>query len=311
MKYTDPIAKSLTDTEYAGGVIFKQLVEEGTIVTFDEDIQKLNMLVFTLDRFCYTGKTTKATDVRAYILIDTPYPLQRSNIRLILCDGTERKTGKMKMLEVLPAPDPEYPIFGNDWMHKLSWFLKAEALGINLYDYIIARCTAQKYLTCGYDLRFNKINTPKERIIFLEEFWDLVDYVQQQTKRGSSHYGCQQRSRKYAEQLKKLHPRVKLDASAHSAYWGFTDPQGEFITNPDSLVAHVINYADDMIKRNDPSDIDFILPLLERIVKVNELTIPTLPAVVDCKTLADFKAAIMEAGHKRMMVYPSFNFNLG
>ena len=51
MKYTDPIAKSLTDTEYAGGVIFKQLVEEGTIVPFDEDIQKLNMLVFTLDRF--------------------------------------------------------------------------------------------------------------------------------------------------------------------------------------------------------------------------------------------------------------------
>ena len=37
MRYTDPIAKSKTDTEYVGGIIFKQLVEEGTIVDFNEN----------------------------------------------------------------------------------------------------------------------------------------------------------------------------------------------------------------------------------------------------------------------------------
>ena len=40
MRYTDPIAKSKTDTEYAGGIIFKQLVEEGTIVDFNENIRE-------------------------------------------------------------------------------------------------------------------------------------------------------------------------------------------------------------------------------------------------------------------------------
>ncbi len=71
MRYTDPIAKSKTDTEYAGGEIFKQLIEEGTIVDFNEDIRKMNLIVFTLDKFCYTGKTTQADEIWCYILLVT------------------------------------------------------------------------------------------------------------------------------------------------------------------------------------------------------------------------------------------------
>lgn len=62
--------KSLTDTEYAGGIIFKQLVEEGTIVPFDGDVQKQNAILFTLDKYCYLGKTTAPNETRAYLLVD-------------------------------------------------------------------------------------------------------------------------------------------------------------------------------------------------------------------------------------------------
>lgn len=308
MRYTDHIAKSQTDTEYAGGEIFKQLVEEGTIVPFDGEITKMGLIVFTLDRFCYTGKTTKATDTRAYILIDTPFPMQRSVIRLILCNGVDRNNGKMKLLEVLPAPDPEYPIFGNDWMHKLSWFLKAEAFGINLYEHIIARCLDKKYLTGGFDLRYQPIETIKDRIIFLDEFWDLVNYVHEQTQRGSSRYGCQQRSRKYAEQLKKLIPRVQIDTSARPCIWGFADSEGYF-NRPDSYVALVMNYAQDMIKTDNMTDLEFIKTHFEYIVRASKLEIELPDIVVDCDTLTAYRKSLIDIAVKQKLIYDSFNLD--
>ena len=308
MRYTDPIAKSKTDTEYAGGEIFKQLIEEGTIVDFNEDIRKMNLIVFTLDKFCYTGKTTQADETRAYILINTPFPMQRSNIRLILCDGKDRKTGKMKLLEVLPAPDPEYPIFGNDWMHKLSWFLKAEAFGINLYEYILARCKDRKYMDAGFDLRYMSIETEKQRINFLDEFWSLVSYVHEQTQRGSSRYGCQQRSRKYAEQLKKLIPRVQVDTSARPCIWGFADSEGYF-NNPDSYVALVMNYAQDMIKTNNMADLEFIKTHFEYIVRASKLEIELPNTVVDSETLSAYRKLMVEVAVKQKLIYDSFNLD--
>lgn len=308
MRYTDHIAKSQTDTEYAGGEVFKQLVEEGTIVPFNDDIYSTGLIVFTLDRFCYTGKVTKATDTRAYILIDTPFPMQRSVIRLILCDGADRKAGKMKLLEVLPAPDPEFPIFGNDWMHKLSWFLKAEAFGINLYEYVISRCLDKKYLTGGFNLRNQPIETAKDRITFLEEFWDLVNYVNEQTHRGSSRYGCQQRSRKYAEQLKKLIPRVKCDTSPRPAMWGFVNSDGYF-DKADNYVTMVMNYAHDIIKSNNMDDLEFIKTHFEYIVRASKLEIDLPSEVIDCSTLETYRQTLMDLAVKQNLIYDSFNLD--
>ena len=49
MRYTDPIAKSKTDTEYAGGIIFKQLVEEDTNSFDDPPNYVIMVLDFTHD----------------------------------------------------------------------------------------------------------------------------------------------------------------------------------------------------------------------------------------------------------------------
>ena len=307
MRYTDPIAKSKTDTEYAGGEIFKQLIEEGTIVDFNEDIRKMGLIVFTLDKFCYTGKTTQATETRAYILIDTPFPMQRSNIRLILCDGKDRKTGAMKLLEVLPAPDPEYPIFGNDWMHKLSWFLKAEAFGINLYEHILACCKDRKYLEAGFDLRYIPIETEKQRINFLDEFWSLVNYVHEQTQRGSSRYGCQQRSRKYADQLSKVVSSVKLNASPRPAMWGFLDSTIDRFDNPPNYVIMVLHFARDMINSNDMSELEFIKTHLEYLVRANKFDIPLPDEIKDHDSLNAYYKSLIEIGKRKNLIYDSLN----
>ena len=303
MRYTDPIAKSKTDTEYAGGIIFKQLVEEGTIVDFNEDVRKMGLIVFTLDKFCYTGKTTPAIETRAYILIDTPFPMQRSTIRLILCDGKDRKTGKLKLLEVLPAPDPEYPIFGNDWMHKLSWFLKAEAFGINLYEYILARCKDRKYLEAGFDVRYMSIETEMQLINFLDEFWSLVSYVHEQTQRGSSRYGCQQRSRKYADQLSKVVPSVKLHASPRPSMWGFMDMDTSRFKDSPNYVVKVLNFARDMVSSNDMTEIEFIKTHLEYLIRANKLEIPLPTEVKDRDTLNAYYKSLIEIGVRKKLIH--------
>ena len=305
MRYTDPIAKSKTDTEYVGGIIFKQLVEEGTIVDFNENIREMGLIVFTLDKFCYTGKTTQADETRAYILIDTPFPMQRSNIRLILCDGKDRKTGKMKLLEVLPAPDPEYPIFGNDWMHKLSWFLKAEAFGINLYEYILARCKDRNYMDAGFDLRYMPIETEKQRINFLDEFWSLVSYVHEQTQRGSSRYGCQQRSRKYADQLSKVVSTVKRFTSPRPSTWGFFDEDTNRFDDPPNYVIMVLDFTRDMVNSNDMTELEFIKTHLEYLVRANKLQIPLPNDINDRDALNAYYRSLIEIGVvKGLIHYP-------
>ena len=303
MRYTDSIAKSKTDTEYVGGIIFKQLVEEGTIVDFNENIREMGLIVFTLDKFCYTGKTTQADETRAYILIDTPFPMQRSNIRLILCDGKDRKTGKMKLLEVLPAPDPEYPIFGNDWMHKLSWFLKAEAFGINLYEYILARCKDRKYMDAGFDLRYMPIETEKQRINFLDEFWSLVSYVHEQTQRGSSRYGCQQRSRKYADQLSKVVSTVKRFTSPRPSTWGFFDKDTNRFDDPPNYVIMVLDFTRDMVNSNDMTELEFIKTHLEYLVRANKLEFPLPTEVKDQDTLNAYYRSLIEIGKRKKLIY--------
>lgn len=289
MRYTDNIAQSKNDTEYAGGEIFKDLVEEGTIVPFDGDVRKQGFQVFTLDKFCYTGKTTQASDTRAYILIDTPYPIQASTIRLILCDGINKATGKQKLLEVLPAPDGEFPIFGNDWMHKLSWFLKAEALGINFYETVISWCQNKKYLNCRYDLRHQEIITPKDRLIYLDEFSDLVSYVNRQVQRGSSRYGCQQRSRKYYGELKRLAEIVQRTASHRSLHWGSksSDPLVPFKYG-ETYIACVINFATDIVTTGNITDLEFIMEQFRIIIRVNAVKNPPSLEVIDQESLSTF-----------------------
>lgn len=294
MRYTDNIAQSKNDTEYAGGKIFKDLVASGTIVPFDGDVRKQGSQVFTLDKFCYTGETTQASDVRAYILIDTPYPIQASNIRLILCDGMDRSTGKQKLLEVLPEPDGEYPIFGNDWMHKLSWFLKAEALGINFYETLIRRCQNKKYMESRFNSRFQEIITPKDRLIHLDEFSDLVSYVNDQLQYGSSRYGCQQRSRKYREELKSLAATVRRTASHCSRHWGSksSDPLVPF-KDGETYVARVINFATNMATTGDMTDLEFIMEQFRIIIRVNVVTNPPSLEVTDHESLTAFLAEFM------------------
>lgn len=294
MRYTDNIAQSKNDTEYAGGKIFKDLVASGTIVPFEGEVRKQGSQVFTLDKFCYTGKNTQASDTRAYILIDTAYPIQATTIRLILCDGMNKTTGKQKLLEVLPEPDGEYPIFGNDWMHKLAWFLKAEALGINFYESIIRWCQSKNYMECRYDLRHQEIITPKDRLIYLDEFSDLIGYVNDQLQHGSSRYGCQQRSRKYREELKSLAATVRRTASHCSRHWGSksSDPLVPF-KDGETYVARVINFATDMITTGDMTDLEFIMEQFRIIIRVNVVKNPPSLEVTDQESLSAFLTEFM------------------
>lgn len=308
MRYTDKILQSKNDTEYAGGQIFKELVAAGTIVDFEGDVRAQGSQVYTLDSYCYTGTTVNATTIRAYILIDTPYPIQASNIRLILCDGLNKSTGKQKLLEVLPEPDGEYPIFGNDWMRKLSWFLKAEAFGNNFYETLISRCKYKKYMDCKYNLRYQEITTPKERLIFLDEFSDLVSYVNNQVMRGSSRYGCQQRSRKYYSELKVLAIKVSQMASHRSTYWGDI---GENIpadlNKPETYVAGLVNFTYAMVKANDMTDLEFVMAQFEIILRVNPTPNPPALTVTDCASLSKFIDEFMLAYKK---CYTSYGSNI-
>ena len=276
MKYTDPIAKSLTDTEYAGGIIFKQLVEEGTIVPFDGDVLKQDAIVFTLDKYCYLGKTTKAIETRAYLLVDQLTTFYKTNIRLILCNGLNRKTGKMNLLEVLPAPDPEYPIYGDDWMHKLKWFLKAEGIGINVYESIALRCQTDAYLTAYFDLRGHEIKTVEHRLNFLNEFADFVSHFALQARRGRSQYGCMQRSRNYSEILERIESSIIGTLSPKSRYWGIMFGNDRF-ENASTYPALVVNSADDAIKDNDISSFDFLAKHMFKISEAHDIDLETQP----------------------------------
>lgn len=275
MKYTDPIAKSLTDTEYAGGIIFKQLVEAGTIVPFDGDVKKQGAILFTLDKYCYLGKTTAPIETRAYLLVDQITTMYNAKVRLILCDGKDRKTGKMKLLEVLPAPDPEYPIFGDDWMHKLKWFLKAEGIGIDVYESVVRRCQSDAYLTAHFDLRSQEITTLEQRLNFLTEFAEFVSYFTLQARRGRSQYGCMQRSRNYSEILERLDARVSGSLSPKSSYWGVMLESDVSFNTVSSYPGLVVNSAEDAIKENDTSSFGFLAEHMLKIAKAHDIEMNT------------------------------------
>ncbi len=277
MKYTDPIAKSLTDTEYAGGIIFKQLVEEGTIVPFDGDVKKQNAILFTLDKYCYLGKTTATIETRAYLLVDQMTTMYNAKVRLILCDGLDRKAGKMKLLEVLPAPDPEYPIYGDDWMHKLKWFLKAEGIGINVYESVARRCQSDAYLTAHFDLRGQEITTLEHRLNFLTEFAEFVSYFTLQARRGRSQYGCMQRSRNYSEILERHDARVSGSLSPKSRHWGLMLESDVRFNAVSTYPGMVVNSADDVIVQNDTSSFGFLAEHMFKIAKVHDIELRVEP----------------------------------
>lgn len=267
MKYTAPVPQSLTDKEFAGGKVFTQLVEEGTIVPYEGDVKKENCLVFQLNKYCYTCRTLPPSETRAYILMDTATLHYQSKLRLILCNGLNRKSGREELLEVLPAPDPEYPIFGNDWMHKLGWFLKAEAIGIDTYESFLRRADKGAFLNARFDLRGNTIDNLYQRLKFYEEFDAYGNYLVEQARRGSSSYGCQQRSRNYAERTKKAMSRIGNDLTLKSNYWGIMSTTAERFDVPTTYPAVVVNAAANAIESNEVNEYMFIAETLLKIAK--------------------------------------------
>lgn len=295
MKYTDPIAKSLTDKDYTGGIIFKQLVEEGTIVPFEGDVKTQGMILFTLDKYCYLGKTTAPNETRAYVLIDQVTTLYNAKARLILCDGHDRKQGKMKFLEVLPAPDPEYPLYGDDWMHKLKWFFKAEGIGINVYETVIRRCRADAFLTGRYNLRGEEMVTVEQRLAFLPEFSDFVSHFTLQARRGRSQYGCMQRSRNYSELLDKLSARVTAALSPKSTFWGIMLDSSVRFNSPASYPALVVNSADDAILQKDITSFGFLAEHLVTIAKAHHINLADeQPAVWTVENFTEFRDSFLK-----------------
>ena len=308
MKYTDPIAKSLTDTEYAGGIIFKQLVEAGTIVPFDGDVKKQGAILFTLDKYCYLGKTTAPIETRAYLLVDQITTMYNAKVRLVLCDGQDRKTGKMKLLEVLPAPDPEYPIFGDDWMHKLKWFLKAEGIGIDVYESVVRRCQSDAYLTAHFDLRGQEITTLEHRLNFLTEFAEFVSYFALQARRGRSQYGCMQRSRNYSEILERLDARLSGSLSPKSRYWGVMLESDVSFNTVSSYPGLVVNSAEDAIKQNDTSSFGFLAEHMLKIAKAHDIEMNTeIPEQWTLEKFTSFRDYFLK--RTESLYFAGFDFN--
>ena len=98
-----------------------------------------------------------------------------------------------------------------------------------------------------------------------------------------------------------IHPHVHV-------FGGFADSEGYF-NRPDSYVALVMNYAQDMIKTNNMTDLEFIKTHFEYIVRASKLEIELPDIIVYCDTLTAYRKSLIDIAVKQKLIYDSFNLD--
>lgn len=218
MKYTDKILKSKTDTEYPGGTIFTDLVKRGTLQPAVTSIDKVGYQAFALDVFCYTRRRLDIMDTRAIILMDTATPTVKSNIKLYLVESF--LGGKAPhYIEVLPEPDNEMSFYENQWVHDLKWFLSGHAFSSQLYETML---TYQKTnpITRPTDLFNRPMDTALERIRFVKNVGELLEWMSRASTKAGNRFGYQQRNKLYSPKLQAAAHTWNLKHTRPSVLWG-------------------------------------------------------------------------------------------
>lgn len=202
------LKQSVNDTEYDGIEMFNKIVKMCQLgPSVDLDIVRKGYYLFWLNDFCYTGWGYKGREViKAYILTETlPTSIlhEFTNYKWVVI---RKVNGQITHHElILPTDEND-----NEHVNALTrFFLAQNSLAYNFYENVGKLADVRVYDRKS-TYKGHSVTSVKDMIDVHKQQLEISNFAVKMIKRGTSSYGCMQRSNKYRQLVVRANAKISL-----------------------------------------------------------------------------------------------------